>query len=63
MMLEKTYGTARLEAACIRALQGSRVTYKMIGNILEKGLDKYPVNAQPEQLILHENLRGPESYQ
>ncbi len=30
LMLQKKYPTARLEAACTRALQGSRVNYTMI---------------------------------
>jgi hypothetical protein len=62
-MLEKTFGTARLEAACIRALRGTRVTYGMIKNILEKGMDKQTLNTEPQLSLLHENLRGPESYQ
>jgi hypothetical protein len=40
LMLEKKYGTFRLEAGCSRALQGSRINYTMIKNILERGLDK-----------------------
>jgi transposase len=63
MMLEKTVGTARLQAACIRALSGTRVTYGMIKNILEKGMDKQALNTEPQLSLLHENLRGPESYQ
>lgn len=63
MMLEKTYGKNRLQAACARALCGTRVTYGMIKNILEKGMDKLPVNSEPAQLPLHDNIRGSESYQ
>src|SRR5690606_2147862 len=33
MMLAKKYSTARLQAACRRALLGTRVTYTMIKNI------------------------------
>ena len=40
LMLQKKYGTSRLEASCGRALQGTRVNYTMIKNILEKNLDK-----------------------
>ncbi|NII29911.1 transposase family protein, partial [Pseudoflavitalea sp. X16] len=40
LMLHKKYSPARLEAACTRALQGSRINYTMIKNILERGLDK-----------------------
>ena len=64
LMLTKQYGTSRLEAACTRALQGTRVNYTMIKNILERGLDKMVVlpdknNAIPD----HDNIRGKDHYQ
>lgn len=39
IQLQNKYGTLRLEAACLRALKGSRTNYTMIRSILEKGLD------------------------
>jgi len=64
LMLHKRYTAARLDAACSRALQGSRINYTMIKNILERGLDKQtclPLNDTtiPE----HDNIRGKEHYQ
>lgn len=61
--LSEVYGSSRFEAACLRALNGSRITYGMIKNILENNLDKLAVN----QLNLfsipnHENIRGPQNY-
>jgi len=64
LRLIKLYGKDRFENACKRAIPASRVGYKMIANILEKGLDKqsdddlfYSTN-----LPDHENIRGPEAY-
>lgn len=63
LMLQKKYGITRLESACTRALQGSRVNYSMIKNILERGLDKQlPLPAQP-LLPEHDNIRGKDHYQ
>jgi hypothetical protein len=64
LMLHKKYGSPRLEAACSRALQGSRINYAMIRHILERGLDKM-VPSVPEQSYIpgHENIRGKDHYQ
>jgi transposase len=65
LMLQKKYTSQRLEAACARALQGSRVTYTMIKNILTSGLDKqvtlFDNAASP--IPAHDNIRGKDSYQ
>jgi transposase/ribosomal protein S19 len=63
MMLRNKYGLSRLEAACNRALQGNRVNYHMIRNILERGLDKQPVTQNNHTIPLHENIRGKDNYQ
>ena len=63
LMLQKKYGQARLEAACGRALQGSRVNYTMIRNILEAGLDKQPARLEERPLPSHDNIRGKDHYQ
>lgn len=63
LMLEKKYGCERLEAACTRALLGSRVNYTMIRNILERGLDKQVPQQQDIPLPIHDNLRGKDHYQ
>jgi transposase len=44
--LQKSYGDARLEAACRRALAFQSVSYKTIKTILQKGLEYEPL---PEQ--------------
>ena len=64
LRLGEKYGSDRLEAACRRALTGYKVTYMGIKNILERNLDKVPL--QTDLIITipdHENIRGPESYQ
>ncbi len=64
LMLYKKYTAQRLDAACARALQGPRVNYTMIKNILERGLDKQtqlPLTNSP--IPPHDNIRGKESYQ
>ena len=64
LMLQKKYGTQRLEAACSRALQGTRVNYTMIKNILERGLDKQlPLFDDENKIPPHGNIRGKDNYQ
>lgn len=63
LMLEKKYTAARLEAACQRASNGTRINYTMIKNILEKGLDKQPTLFDNTPLPKHPNIRGSKQYQ
>jgi transposase len=64
LMLQKKYTTHRLEAACKRALLGSRINYTMIKNILEKGLDNQITLFDNETNIpSHGNIRGKDNYQ
>lgn len=64
LMLHKKYTAARLDAACARALQGSRVNYTMIKNILERGLDKQTqISFSSSTIPEHNNIRGKENYQ
>ena len=62
--LADKYGKPRLEAACARALSyKGKVTYMALSNILEKCLDKQPLQTTPGfNLPEHDNLRGPEAY-
>lgn len=62
--LSEIYTPQRFEAACHRALKGSRVNYGMIKNILEKNLDKLE-DTQQELFTIptHNNIRGKENYQ
>jgi transposase len=63
LMLVKRFGSARVETACVRALQGSRINYTMIKNILERGLDKLTEIRPPLLISEHENIRGKNDYQ
>ena len=63
LMLQKKYGVQRLEAACSRALQGPRVNYTMIRNILERSLDKQLPLIEEHHTPSHDNIRGKDHYQ
>jgi len=60
--LADAYGNERFEAACERALKGSRVNYGMIKNILKNNLDKQQQQQMSFQMPEHENIRGPQAY-
>ncbi|MEO5674008.1 MAG: IS21 family transposase [Chitinophagales bacterium] len=62
LMLQKQYGTTRLEAACKRATGGTRVNYTMIKNILQKGLDAQGEIFNAPPLPRHDNIRGAGHY-
>lgn len=63
--LGEAYGTARLEAACQRALAIASPSYKSVKSILAKGLDRQPLPQQAPETppIQHENVRGTHYYQ
>jgi transposase len=64
LRLGKTYGAARLEAACARALTIGAASYKSIESILKHNLDRQPLpepTAAPRPLA-HDNVRGPKYY-
>jgi transposase len=64
--LTKKYGKQRLEAACKRAQHIGGMQYKNIASILNKSLDKLPLEnetTEPCTLpLLHDNVRGPGYY-
>jgi transposase len=64
LRLGKSYGEARLEAACVRALRIGAASYKSIESILKHGLDQQPLPepASPASTRNHDNLRGPKYY-
>ncbi len=64
LRLGKTYGQARLEAACRRALHIGAASYKSIESILKHKLDLEPLPepAQPALPLDHDNVRGPKYY-
>lgn len=63
LMLQNKYARDRIEAACKRALAGTKINYTMLKNILLRGLDQQA--ALPIQAALpdHDNLRGAQQYQ
>jgi hypothetical protein len=63
LMLEKRYGSQRLEAACALALTGTRCNYTMIKNILAAGMDKQLSGKVEQPLPAHDNIRGGQHYQ
>ncbi len=62
--LAEKYGKFRLEAACARALSyNGKVTYGALNSILEKCLDKQPLQTFIDySLPEHDNLRGAGTY-
>lgn len=63
LMLQKKFGPERVESACARGLQGTRINYTMIKNILERGLDNTISLPAPYVSTDHENIRGKDNYQ
>ena len=62
--LVKSYGPARVEAACRRGNDVGSTTYGSVASILKHGLDKaYAQPATPEAApLLHGNIRGSDYY-
>lgn len=61
--LGEEYGAQRVEDASHRALTYGSYSYKSLMSILQKGLDKQPLNNEGSAAILtHKNIRGPEYY-
>lgn len=64
LSLEKKVGKDRLIKACQRALEHGIHNYKIVKNILEKGLDQIEKEKPPltNQLPIHNNIRGNNYY-
>jgi transposase len=67
LQLYKDFGSARLNAACKRALEADMVSYLRIKNILKNNMDKNSLlNQEVEQnkthIPKHENIRGSKAY-
>lgn len=62
LRLGARYGNDRLEAACQRALAGTRFNYKTVATILENNRDKEPLQADLFRLPQHDNIRGADAY-
>ena len=59
--LSKTYGAARMEAACTRAGQLRAPSYRTVATILATGADRVPLAdgaAPPAAGPPHANIRG-----
>jgi hypothetical protein len=64
LSLEKKVGKERLANACKRALEYDIHNYKIVKNILEKGLDhNQDDSSNPDQIPSHNNIRGNNYYQ
>lgn len=64
LRLVDKYGQQRLEAACGRALLGSKISYTLLSNILSRNLDRAPLQTNIEYNIPeHINLRGSHAYE
>jgi len=61
--LAETYKNERFEAACQRALSGTKINYGVIKSILEKNLDKQEIR-EPSLFRVpdHQNIRGASAY-
>lgn len=64
LRLGKKYGQHRLEAACTLVLQGPRVNFGIVNNILKNNMDKQLKKTANENFKTppHENIRGSENY-
>lgn len=59
--LAKSYGDARLESACKRALHIGTYSYKSVESILKNKLDQHPLPSAPQKELFpdsHEYIRG-----
>jgi transposase len=65
LRLGDRYGTARVEAACLRAEQLRSYSYRTVDNILRHGQDRVPLSDAPgarRVLPFHGNIRGAAYY-
>jgi transposase len=64
LSLVKSYGTARVEAACRRGNDIGATTYGSIKSILQHGLDRAYADERPPDgpPIRHGNIRGTDYY-
>jgi len=65
LRLAKSYGEARLDAACRRAVAIGSTSYKSVASILKYKLDQktLPGQSTTEAAIDHKNIRGANYYQ
>jgi len=66
LRLSKSYGDARLESACQRALNIGAHTYKSIESILKNALDQKPLPEPSDPALIpttHEYVRGQDYFE
>jgi len=67
LSLARKVGKQRLEKACDRAAYFNSYSYRIVKNILEKGLEEQawekPVKGASQLSVFHENIRGKNYYQ
>ena len=56
------YTPMRLEAACRRVGNASKISYALINSILQKRLDESPEHQIAFHIPEHENIRGAQAY-
>lgn len=64
LSLSKRFSKERLEAAAERALTLRSPTYRSVKSVLEKGLDRIPLDPDEEEVtpLQHANIRGSQYY-
>ena len=62
LRLGNEFGSARLEAACARAMALNALSYRSLHSLLKHGLDRTAPAAQSTLPLLHANVRGPDYY-
>ena len=67
IQLSKAYESERLNNACLRASYGETYSYLRVKTILEKGLDKEPIDVKAlentcSHIPAHNNIRGAAAY-
>lgn len=59
LRLEKSYGSSRLENACVRALNFNTASYQSVKSILKSGFDSVLTpKSSSTRTVSHENIRG-----
>lgn len=63
LALQKKYGTESLNKACERGLYYNNYSFRVIKNILERGLEQFKEEPIECHIPFHENIRGEHYYQ
>jgi transposase len=59
LRLSQRYSPERVEAAAVRALATGACSYQRVKSMLERGLDRQPLESSaPRPPVTHDNLRG-----